>query len=139
MDFDNSGNPRFAHVERGPQGTSVVCQVTQLARPGWGWGAGFEPGGLAVEPVLLAHRAGPPLQGAPFPLQEHRRHAVAGRDLSAALSTPSGLLTKLHSGHINTGTISLIIVAFRSQAPVWSCAPRFMLPTSIRANGKGLH
>lgn len=48
---------------------------------------------------------------------------------------PPGLVMKRHSCHINTGTMSSILVAFRSQEAVWSCAPRFMLPTSVRASG----
>lgn len=43
---------------------------------------------------------------------------------------------KLHNGHVNSGTMSLILVAFRSQEPVWSCAPRFMLPHLLELKGK---
>lgn len=36
-------NPHFTDVETDPQGISVACQVTQLVRPGWGWGQDVNP------------------------------------------------------------------------------------------------
>lgn len=97
-----------------------------------------EVGGWALDPVsgsgvwTLAHSRGT------VPTAAASRTGYAIQTL-LLFPTPPGLGMKCYNCHINTGTMSLILVAFRSQEPVWSCAPRFMLPTSIRANGERLH
>ena len=76
-------------------------------------------------------------QGMPLP-PAAASQSGCGRQANL-LPNPPGLFMKHHNCHINTGAMSWILVVFRSQEPVWSCAPRFMLPTSIRANGRCLH
>lgn len=97
-----------------------------------GPGLGSAPSSLALESMYLVQGSLPICAG---------RHPTAPmgcswQGLLCFFSTPAGLLMKLHIAIINTGTMSLILVAFRSQEPVWSCAPRFMLPYPLPLMGK---
>ena len=132
--YDNSLSLHSTDLETEPQGMSVAW-LTEMVR--WEdriWtqcpGSGF---------VLLAHSAGAAPEECLCHQQWPRGQAVAGRPDTSPLPNLPGLFMKCHNCHINTGAMPSILVAFRSQEPVWSCTPRFMLPTSIRANGRCLH
>lgn len=109
-------NPHFTDVETDPQGTSVASQVTQLVRPGWGWGQDVNP-----MVWLWSPSSWPPCCTASQGLRSPRRGTTdrlwhAGTTLML-FPTPPGLLMKLHNCHINTGTMSLILVACLELCP----------------------
>lgn len=124
---DNSFNPHFTDVETEPLGYSVACQVTELVGQGWdlhpvAWL--WNPGVRSTDSLSVC--AGQLTTGT---------SQLAGPTLLLFPTLP-GLLMKLPHRHINTGTMSLILVAFRSQEPAGSCALRFMLPHPLELMGK---
>lgn len=128
---DNSFYPHFTDVETEPQGTSVACLATSWWAGGWNLNPVAWLWNLCFWSTVLDG-----LPRAPLHPQEHHRWGQQVGPHSASLPAPPGLLVKLRNGHINTGMMSSILVAFRSQEPVWSCAPRFMFPHPLELMGK---